>query len=188
MMSDDEHPTRLWDIDTHRLVAYLDGTIPDYDIPNLARTSVFSHDSRFVTTVDEQTVFVWFAANGKAADKLELSTEGRVWGSSFSPAVNELAIADFDGLARIWRLSGKGSTTELRGHTGPVWSAVFSPDGRSVLTSTIVGCGVRRQHRHVCRKRRTAPKGGVQLRCPLCGYAGKHHFCTHNGNIASRGG
>src|SRR5262249_44878570 len=53
------------------------------------------------------------------------------------PGGNLLATADSDGLIRVWRVTKAGQLAlqaELAGHTGPVFSLAFSPDGRTLAS------------------------------------------------------
>jgi WD40 repeat protein len=43
--------------------------------------------------------------------------------------------ASEDNTARLWNSNGKPLAT-LQGHTRAVWSAVFAPDGASILTAS----------------------------------------------------
>jgi len=47
-----------------------------------------------------------------------------------------VATASEDGTAKLWSASSGGSLRTLQGHTGSVYSAVFSPDGQEVLTAS----------------------------------------------------
>ncbi len=53
----------------------------------------------------------------------------------FSPDGARVLTASDDGTARLWGLDGKPRAT-LKGHTGPVNSAVFAPDGKRILTAS----------------------------------------------------
>ena len=44
--------------------------------------------------------------------------------------------ASLDKTARLWEAESGKLLATFQGHTGPVWTAVFSPDGRRVLTSS----------------------------------------------------
>ena len=44
--------------------------------------------------------------------------------------------ASDDRAARVWDVTPRGQLQVLRGHTGPVNAARFSPDGRQVLTAS----------------------------------------------------
>ena len=48
-----------------------------------------------------------------------------------------MVTASSDNTARVWELSGPTPvSTVLAGHTGQVWSASFSPDGKRVVTAS----------------------------------------------------
>jgi WD40 repeat protein len=41
-----------------------------------------------------------------------------------------------DHTVTIWDVKTGNEAITLRGHTGPVWSVAFSPDGQRLLTSS----------------------------------------------------
>jgi WD40 repeat protein len=57
----------------------------------------------------------------------------------FAPDGGRILTAFDDKTARIWDRDGKLLAT-LVGHTEPVISAVFAPDGRSIVTAAKEAC------------------------------------------------
>jgi WD40 repeat protein len=113
----------------------------------------FSPSGRFVATSSlDGDVKLWFADPqhpqcGRVALKVSQahgSEPGRssVNSVAFSPVEAEdamsLVTAGSDGTAQLWRFTGGAVHREqpLRGHRGRVRTAVFSPDGRLVLTAS----------------------------------------------------
>src|SRR5690606_37045600 len=63
---------------------------------------------------------------------------------AFSPDGRTLAAGSFDGLVRLWRVDGPGTTSTAlpaldSGDDGPVQSLTFSPDGRTLVAGTGTG-------------------------------------------------
>jgi WD40 repeat protein len=57
-----------------------------------------------------------------------------VWVVVFSPDERLLASTSWDGTVRLWDLSARREMATLRGHSGGVWAAAFSPDGQRLAT------------------------------------------------------
>jgi WD40 repeat protein len=145
----EKHIVRLHDVATGRQRACLEGHT------RAVRCIAFSRDgSKVVTGSDDRTARAWDTATGKllavlpcgpAGDRLE-----EYWGVNFaelSPDGRHLVTVTKvieEGEARVWEVGGK-LVAVLRGGEGhSIWSAVFSPDGRSVLTRPYSPRGGRR--------------------------------------------
>jgi AAA-like domain/WD domain, G-beta repeat len=112
--------------------------------------AVFSPDgTRVVTASSDTTARIWDAANGKSL--AELRHTGAVNNAVFSPDGTRVvtacagalkgvtpasAAAASDAIARIWDAANGTPLTDLRGHTDAVNNAVFSPDGKRVVTAS----------------------------------------------------
>ncbi|WP_437902591.1 hypothetical protein WME95_28855 [Sorangium sp. So ce327] len=61
---------------------------------------------------------------------------GKAWvmNAALSPDGTRVAVASFDGTARVVRVDGGGEPVVLRGHQAAVRAAVFSPDGTRMIT------------------------------------------------------
>ena len=99
----------------------------------LIYTAVFSPDgTRVLTASRDGTARIFDARTGWAAPRAQArapmsraSTDRAV----FSPDSTRVVTASIDGTARIWTAAG-GLLHVLNGGTGPVYRAVFSPDGK----------------------------------------------------------
>jgi WD40 repeat protein len=58
---------------------------------------------------------------------------------AFDRGANRIAAGGWDHIARIWDAQSGQELFALRGHTGPILSLVFTPDNRSLLTSSADG-------------------------------------------------
>jgi len=146
---------RVWDTASGKILRTLSGHT---DWINAAE---FSPDGkRIVTASFDRTARVWDAVSGKELNILGGDT-GEVTSALFSPDGKIIATASSDHTARIWdAASGKllhilpgnndaspsgseGILGEVKdiilGHTGEVTSAVFSPDGRQIVTASMDG-------------------------------------------------
>jgi WD40 repeat protein len=106
----------------------------------------FSPDGETVLTASsDNTARTWDAGAGRELRALR-GHGGPVVDARFSPNGKTILTASLDGTARVWNVlnvvenffTDGGARLEsrvLRGHEGPVVSAQFSPDGKTVLTS-----------------------------------------------------
>jgi WD40 repeat protein/serine/threonine protein kinase len=144
---------RIWDANTGALLA------PPLKhkgsgFRGAVRHVEFSRDGRRLLTAGmDATARVWDAATGKEFTP-PLSHKDWVWHAAFSPDSLRVVTASYDGTARVWdAATGKPVTPPLT-HDGHLWDAatgkavpppfkyngnrvlhaVFSPDGRQVLT------------------------------------------------------
>ena len=101
--------------------------------PEALRSAVFSPDgSRVVTACNDGRARV-FRADAPPQPRV-LSAGDVVAAASFSTDGRRILTASWDDTATVWPVDGTGARVVLRGHTGDVVAAVFSPDGQSVLT------------------------------------------------------
>lgn len=93
------------------------------------RSASFSPDSTRVVTASEGGLNL----QGNPED-----TSGDSKGDPKAEAKKtaKLVDVDEDWTARIWRVSDAQELDAFRGHTGPVYNAAFSPDGRYVATAS----------------------------------------------------
>jgi WD40 repeat protein len=92
---------------------------------------------------DEVQAHVWDTHNGTRIATLKGPVTQESWVSdgiaAFSPSGDRVVLASRDQKARVWKLEGPMPDDgrphfELKGHTGSVWSASFSPDESLVAT------------------------------------------------------
>lgn len=136
---------RIWSADNGQMVFELYGhTDGVYDI-------AFSHNSKYVATASrDSTVRIWDLQTGVSISILHGHTDW-VSGVAFSPnderivttsrqlligTLNIVSSSGADNIARVWDVAKGKLLFELVGHTGPLNSAFFSPDGKSILTAS----------------------------------------------------
>jgi WD40 repeat protein/tRNA A-37 threonylcarbamoyl transferase component Bud32 len=97
------------------------------------RTAVFSPDGKLVATASfDKTARIWSAATGEPVSP-PLPHENLVMAVAFSPDSESLLTASGDHTAVIWRVqTGKPRLKMI--HPGAVWTAAYSPDGKTALT------------------------------------------------------
>jgi len=132
-----DNTARLWEAESGKLLATFQGT-------SRVNSAIFSPDGRRVLTASEDaTARLWEAESGKLLATFQGHTTW-VRSAIFSPDGRRVLTASGDKTARLWEAeSGKllatfqghtGALATFQGHPGAVYSAVFSPDGRRVLT------------------------------------------------------
>jgi WD40 repeat protein len=60
-----------------------------------------------------------------------------VWGISFNPQGDMLAVASDDRTVKVWRVSDGTLLHVLEGHTRDVWRVAFSPDGMLLASASL---------------------------------------------------
>ena len=121
-------PPRLWDTESNRLVAILEGHSED------VLAAAFSPDrTTLVTTSKYGTAWVWNAQTGQPLKEL---TGER--GAVFSPRGERLITYGSGSAASLWSTVDWALVTDLP-HGGEVTGATFSPDGTTALTASLDG-------------------------------------------------
>jgi WD40 repeat protein len=130
---------RLWDVATQHLVR----TISGHD--DVVRSvAFFAEGGKLVSSSADKTVRLWDLTTGMLTRTFTGHT-GQVRSVSISPDEKRVASGSTDGTARLWAISptrerGNDSASEviavLRGHTGSLEAVAFSPDGKTLATSS----------------------------------------------------
>jgi WD40 repeat protein len=110
--------TRVWDLETGRIIKTLDGAISSASLSN-----------NYVVTSDKYAGLVWDADN---AFRSEVQQQPGISAVALAPADGALATASFDGKARVWDAQGNLAATLV--HGAPLTSVAFSHDGQQLLT------------------------------------------------------
>jgi WD40 repeat protein len=134
--SEDEM-ARLWDVTSGKVVHQLRGHT------EAVRDAEFSRDgTRVVTASDDRDARIWSVTTGRPVVLLRGHFRGPQT-ASFSPdgrwvvTTGRIAAGLWDSTTgRFFAPTGLDADPFIRGHeTGPLTSAVFSPDGRRILTA-----------------------------------------------------
>jgi len=141
-----DYTARLWNVNSGELIAILQGHT-DFIIH-----AEFNPDGKLlVTASSDKTARLWDADNGKLITILQGHTN-KVTHATFSPDGKRLVTASSDNTARLWDtnsgeliaiLQGQGwdarsgELSTLQGHTNRVTHAMFSPDGKRVVTASL---------------------------------------------------
>ena len=98
---------------------------------SLVRRVFFSNDGRrFCTGGDSNTAKVWDAESGREL----LSIPWRVYQARFSLDGKRLVTTGSEKVARLWDLEHRSELFQLKGHSSPVETVIFSPDGGRLAT------------------------------------------------------
>jgi hypothetical protein len=115
-----------------------------------AASGVFSRDGKFIVTVtgrrdgEERTVRIAEVSSGRVLAQM-FKPQGISTAATFSPDGKRLVTASWDdnptlptdAVARVWDLETEmPALPPLQGHSAPVVSVAFSPDGRFILTES----------------------------------------------------
>jgi WD40 repeat protein len=108
--------------------------------PKAFSAGCFSPDgTRIITAGDDRVARVWDVANG--TELLTLKGQADVWSAAYSPDGTRLLTADLRGTAKLWdALTG----AEMLTLPDAGYLAVFSPDGKTVITGGRTGGGLKR--------------------------------------------
>jgi WD40 repeat protein len=101
----------------------------------LVNAARFSHDGNLIATAGAiEAVRLWNAKTGALISVLDLT--GRVADLAFSPNDRLLATAGSnDTVGRIWNLAQESAVATITAHRSGIESVIFTPDGRSVITT-----------------------------------------------------
>ena len=120
--------TRLWEVDSGDLVQVL---------PGQSRAASFSPDDRKLATAGAH-VRVWQVRDGARVRTLHdgesLDSSLGFWSAGFDPSGKRVVAAGDGGTAVVWDTTSGRVLERLRHGARSVSGAVFSPDGRSVIS------------------------------------------------------
>jgi len=110
-------------------------------IPEFGNSAVFSADGTKIVTGGHGVIIIWDAETGRELLAMSDADGARAWAwtANFSPNAEKVVTAGHgirDKVARIWDTVLGKEERRLVGHTGAVNSAVFSADGKKIVTAS----------------------------------------------------
>lgn len=125
---------QLWDVKSGSLKYVFKGHTDD------VTSVVFSKNGdKLLTASYDNTARLWDVATAKELSVFGQLHRNTVWSADFDPTnENRIVTASEDETVRLWSYDDKGTAQELTppfmGHSGPVYSAVFTKDGSKVVS------------------------------------------------------
>ncbi|MEL6655197.1 MAG: caspase family protein [Bacteroidota bacterium] len=98
------------------------------------RSIALSPDGNFFVTAAGRKVGLWSTKTLGCQTIFE--AEASVYSVAFAPNGEQILISIFDGTARLINVKDPKKTTIFEGHTDGVYKAIFSPDGKTILTAS----------------------------------------------------
>jgi WD40 repeat protein/serine/threonine protein kinase len=130
---------RIWDVQSRQFLRELAGHT------DRVWALGFSPDGRqLVATSRDGTIRFWDPATGYKLELLREPSGAGVGCCAFSPDGHTLATGtsrisqqgDVSGIVRLWEMPSRKIRRVLHGHTDEVFSVIFSPDGRTLASSS----------------------------------------------------
>lgn len=128
-----DNTVRIWDVETDKELRCLEGHA------NYVRSAVFSLDGKKIVSASwDQTIRIWDTLLGKEIHKLD--TDASASFAAFSPDGKQIVFGfEFDENKKnvyLWRVETGEEIIRLVGHTERVNSAVFSSDGKWIVSAS----------------------------------------------------
>ncbi len=143
----DDRVIRLWDVTKpstesvpllpveERILEARRFSAPKHDVERVA----ISKDGRFALSAGyDGTVCYWDLNQGRLLRSIPVmptGTKGVVHFVVFSPDERMVLACGDDNLATLWNLETGALVKKFEGHTDKVWCAIFTPDGKHIITS-----------------------------------------------------
>lgn len=136
LLTTDADSAQVWDVGAGRVVAELrhgEGL----------SGAAYSPDAKLIVTSGTKMAKVWGAGDGRPV--AEVAAAGEVTSAAFSPDGGRLLLTE-GGQLRVWDIGAGRAALEIgeRQEEGGLARAVYSPDGRHILTWERVEAGSRR--------------------------------------------
>lgn len=140
---------QLWNLENRSLAA-VDQQFLKHSDEVLSLVFSPDADARYLlSSAADRTAVKWERATGQPVATIRDHLDRRVWSAQFDPQNHDrIVTACEDGRVRVWSTANDSVSkqADYRGHSGPVYAAVFSFDGQSVISG---GYGRRLLHWNV---------------------------------------
>jgi WD40 repeat protein len=128
-----DHVVRIWDAQTARLLAELEGH------KGLISSVVFNRAGRLVSASADGTIRIWDLATNRLSREIRSAASAGAGHLATSPDGSVLLMSD-GGDLRLWdAVSGQPIGKLLEGHDQGLASAAFSPDGSRIVSGSLDG-------------------------------------------------
>jgi WD40 repeat protein len=126
-----DNTIKIWDLENGQVIQTLKG-----HSKNIVSIDVSKDGKYLASLASDKKLFVWDLQNGNPLLTLQIGKFGSC--IAFSPDCKQLAIGFLDNNgAQLWDLKIKKPIKFFNGHSKPVMSIVFSPDGRQIATASL---------------------------------------------------
>jgi WD40 repeat protein len=129
----EDKTARVWELKTGREILRLEGHMKE-----LVGVAISPEGKHVLTASLDATIRVWDLQNGREIYRIrfEPGAENLVTGVAYSPDGRSALSTDLAAGIYLWDLEGEREIRHFKGHTGNVFSGVFSPDGHRVLSGS----------------------------------------------------
>ena len=121
---------KIWDPRTGEMRSELSGALASVN------SVAFSPGGQAIASAgDNGKVLIWDLASGQPRELVGHDARVKVNCVAYNPAAPAVvATASDDGTARVWEVASRKELQQLNGHTGPITSVAYSPDGDAIAT------------------------------------------------------
>jgi WD40 repeat protein/transcriptional regulator with XRE-family HTH domain len=127
---------KVWDVHSGELLSSLDGGTDEF-----GSSVAFSPDGSALAAAWVTQVILWDTQSGEIKSRLSGQSVGTSIGYNlgvgqicFSPDGKRLAVANMDGVPKVWELATQSEVLSLAGELQPAKAMACSPDGRLLAT------------------------------------------------------
>lgn len=120
---------KVWDAVTHELLNTFDR------LPAGPLELKFTRDNKYLIVASGDATFIYNTNDYALHHKLG-GRDGMVWGLGIDHEIIRIATCCENQVARVWSIETGEELVTLQDHSGPIWHAAFSPDGKRIVTGS----------------------------------------------------